>query len=129
MSTFSDADILRGRDVNHGEREREREGKVNRVNDAKEDLLDGSTREYRSHSRSSNQDLRGDTFLYASRVAEIFPLRKRPDDEMHLNVRPMQPPCISEDSAINRTRRLLWVNYKAAILRRLAIPRHSFFLR
>lgn len=102
---------------------------MNRANDVKEDLLDWMT-EYRSHSRPSDQDLRGDTlFLYAFRVAEIFPLRKRPDDEMHLRAPAMQPRCISEDSAINRTRRLLWVNYKAAILRRLAISRRSFLLR
>jgi len=86
--------------------------------------------EYRSHGRPSDQDLQDDTLLlYASRVAEIFPLRKRPDDEMHLRAPAMQPRCISEDRAINRTRRLLRVNYKAAILRCLAILDAVFLLK
>ncbi|XP_011057077.1 PREDICTED: uncharacterized protein LOC105147629 isoform X2 [Acromyrmex echinatior] len=93
------------------ERQRGKEGRMNRTNDVKEDLLDWMT-EYRSHGRPFDQDLRDDTlFLYASRIAEIFPLRKRPDDEIHLRAPAMQPRCISEDRAINRTRRLLWTEF------------------
>lgn len=93
----------------------ERGERANRANDAKEDLLDRGTREYRLHSHPSDQDLRGDTLLMHPASLKFFCSGNVRMTECTC-VRPMRLRCISEDSTVNRTRRLPRVNYKATIL-------------